>query len=206
VRIGMIVDGEAEYRSLSKLFSRIQISSTLLSPLKADIQPLAPVTQIAGAVKSRLKILAAKNVDLAIVLLDRESRPDCCGAMAEAIRVAITKMSASPRVAVVIKNRMFENWLIADCDALEQLRARFTVRPGQRQQIAPDKADSADGVSLLKAMVRQKDYNKVKDAVRIMSVAIPERLASNSRSFRRFLRILGHPAYRLQSRRSINPP
>jgi hypothetical protein len=201
MKIGVIVDGDAEYRSLPRLLARTDAAAVVLHPLKADIQPLAPIGQIVASVKSRLKILLARNVDLVVILLDRETREECPGAFAKSIQEKLKEMCAEPDVAVVVKNRTFENWLVADIDSLEELRGRYKVTTGHRAQIAPNRADYLDATAMIKSMTKGKDYDKVRDAVQILGIAVPERIAENSRSFRRFLRIVGHPKYLNQSRR-----
>ncbi|HYC93384.1 MAG TPA: DUF4276 family protein [Thermoanaerobaculia bacterium] len=201
MRLGFVVDGEAEYRSLPRLFASIGVNNVLLTPLKADIQPLAPIGQIAASVKPAIKILMAKRVDRAIVLLDRETRDECPGGFAASLADTLARVCPGPSFDVVVKNRQFENWLVADPDALSAQIGRFRLTDGQRRQIVPNKADTIDALALLKIVVRQHDYEKVKDAVRIMSHATAANMAENSRSFRRFLRVVGHPAYSTQSRR-----
>jgi len=199
MRVGFIVDGEAEYRALPGVYERLGVTATLLAPLKSDIQPLAPLRQIIGAVRIPLRIMRARGADLVIVLIDRETRDECAGAIASSIESALVQ-SCPLRISVVIKNRRFENWLLADPDALQQLKGRFKLESGHRSQIEPDKADHVDGLALLKRIVRQHDYSKVKDAVQILSRADPARMARNSRSFRRLMRVLGHGKYLSQSR------
>jgi hypothetical protein len=54
-------------------------------------------------------------------------------------------------------------------------------------------------VALLKRAAQGDAYEKVQDAKRILERADVLRLATNSRSFRRFLRVIEHPTYREQS-------
>jgi hypothetical protein len=201
MRIGFIVDGEAEYRSLPNIYARLAVSATLLTPLKSDIQPLAPVAQIAASVKVPLRIMRRRGADRVIILIDRETRNECPGEFAAALRTLLSRYCDASTVDIVTKDRRFENWLIADPDALEHLRGRFKLDAGQRSQIEPNKADAVDALTLLKRIVRRHDYSKVKDARRILAVAEPLRMARNSRSFRRLLRLIDHNSYRQQSRR-----
>ena len=64
------------------------------------------------------------------------------------------------------------------------------------------KADSVDALALLKQATRGDAYDKVQDAKRILEEVDVAQLAANSRSFRRFLRVIGHPEYRSQSARA----
>jgi hypothetical protein len=201
MRVGFIVDGEAEFRSLSGIYPRLGVSATLLAPLKSDIQPLAPLPQIAASIKIPLRIMHGRGADLVVVLLDREMRTECPGDLARSLSLLLSLSYPVPRIAVVMKDRRFENWLVSDPEVFRHFKARFRFESGHRSQVAPDKADHIDALAMLKRLVIQQDYSKVKDAVQILRHAEPSRMARNSRSFRRFLRLLGHPAYSLQSRR-----
>jgi hypothetical protein len=133
----------------------------------------------------------------------RESPPirdDCCGQIAAELRRLLGQRCRDD-VTVVVKNRTFENWLIADLDAFDELRARFRLSNATRNAVAPDKADHAAALSLLKASVRSGSYDKVADSRRILGRAEARRIARNSRSFRRLLRVVDHPTYADQSAR-----
>ena len=206
MRIGLIVDGQAEFRSLPTLIRRIDTSHVLLDPLFADIQPFAPLAQVVGEVRSKLPILQNRRIDHLIVLLDRESRPDCPGFMAKEIAEGIVRACAArlpeTSFSCVVKNSRFENWLISDLEALGRMNGRFMLSAAQRRAISPDRADNIDALAILKAAALDKPYAKVRDAMRIMERAQPRNLARNSRSFRRFLRLVGDPDYAEQSKRS----
>jgi hypothetical protein len=206
-RIGIIVDGEAEYRSFPELFGKLKENpAVLLSPLKADIQPYASVFQIASCVRSRVAILSGRGAERIVVVLDRETRDECPGEIARALASALQTVcdeSATIELRVVVKDRMYENWLIADTDSLTRQRARFSLADGVVRQIRRDKADGLDALEVLKGAVRRGQYEKVVDSIRIMSKADPLAIATNSRSFRRFLRLIDHPSYLSQSKRPI---
>lgn len=199
MRIGFLVDGEAEFRSLSLLYPRVRTSAVLLAPLVSGLQPLAPVGQLVGSINRRIPILRQRNVDVGIVLLDRETRPECAGCFAQHLEARFADL-VNPRIKVVIKDRCFENWLISDMLAITELPRRFAVESGQRQVVEPDRADRVDALAWLKRAARNKSYSKTEDAVRILRKADPGRMAMNSRSFRRLLRVMGDTRYRTQSR------
>jgi hypothetical protein len=56
-------------------------------------------------------------------------------------------------------------------------------------------------LQMLKRAAVRRDYDKAEDALRILTDAQPLRMAANSRSFRKFLRSVGHASYRTQSKR-----
>lgn len=199
-RVGVIVDGDSEYHALPKLLRRIpdtecQLVSTLLAP----IPPTATPGVIANSCRSRIEILARQQVSDIIVLLDREDDPDCPGSRALAIGSKLT-IPASCRGYVVIKDRMFENWLIADLNALKLFPKRYNITPAVERKVIGDRADSVNALALMKA-VTKPSYDKVPDSKKILSVADPMNMAANSRSFRHLLRVLGNTTYKDQSKR-----
>jgi hypothetical protein len=203
MRIGIIVDGEAEYRALPHLLRRLVTPHTVLDPLVADVQPFAPIPKIVGAVRRKLPIVASKDVDMLLLLLDRETRSECPGELATTIRVALENSCGGQHgigYGVVVKNRQFENWLVADDGTLRVMSARFEIAPAIVARITPNKADNVDALRILKDASRRDAYSKVADAVRILRQASPEQMALNSRSFRRMLRLVEHPAYVDQSK------
>jgi len=203
MRIGIIADGQAEYRSLPKLIERTKSKNTVVKVLYADIQPLAPVSQIVAAVKSKLPILRSKRVDMALILVDRENRDICPGTWAQQIEKTLKDNCGQIGISyfsVVIKDSCYENWLIGDIQVFEKMPKRFSVSASNVKRIIPNKADKVDAQSILERSAKGQDYDKVQDSVRIMNLADPLHIASNSRSFRRFLRLLEHESYKDQSR------
>src|SRR6266508_1858740 len=167
MKIGIIVDGVSERYAIPKLYGQL-IAATgneFILPVYAPIQPMAPDGVIARACRDRIGLLKARGANLVIVLLDREARDDCCGALADGIKMAAKGM-VSCNVSVVIKNRTFENWLIADLNALSIQRGRFSVTAGTRRAIVPDKADGVDGYQYVSRSVKGS-YDKVADSRKI---------------------------------------
>ncbi|MGD0863761.1 MAG: DUF4276 family protein [Candidatus Limnocylindrales bacterium] len=200
MRIGLVVDGETELDSFPAFCSRLFPNcghmhvKTLLAPMNGR----EPPGKIAKACESRLRILSSLGADLGIVVLDLESDTACPGSVATAIAQAVRNISPIP-VNVVLKDRMLENWLVADIDAVARLSARFRIRRADRSSVSPDKADRIDALALLRRTAQKKAYDKRRDGRNILASADPRAMASNSRSFRRFLRVLGHPGYQHQS-------
>lgn len=199
MKIGIIVDGDAEMKAFQCLTRRIKIQGVqLLKPIHADMQPKATAGQIAKAAEDKLGLLHARRADRIIVLIDRENRQACPGQWKDEIERAISKLGYS-QVRVVIKNRKFENWLIADVRVFEKLRARYQVTG---ILIAPDKADDVeDAEKLLNKIAVKVEYRKGRDAAQITALQDYLEVGRNSRSFRRFLRLIGHPHYRDQSKK-----
>lgn len=203
MRIGLIVDGEAEFRSLQGFDQRIETPHTLVGVLRADIQPYAPTPQIVRAVKGRVPTLANRRAELIFVLIDRENRDVCPGQWASELAQALETSYADYGVRafkVVIKNSCYENWLVSDTTAFAQMPQRFQLSTADVNRIRPNKADSVDAQAIIKRSTQGRAYDKVTDARRIVALANPLEMAANSRSFRKFLREIGHPRYRNQSR------
>jgi hypothetical protein len=106
-------------------------------------------------------------------------------------------------IAVVMKNRMLENWLVADFDTVSGLQGRFKFTAGDRASVIPNRADNVDALRMLKRAAGKRAYDKVADSQRILGSANPLRMADNSRSFRKFLRSIRHPTYQGQSQNPV---
>jgi hypothetical protein len=201
MRIGIVVDGVSEYASLAPVLSKVadRTGHVYLRVVKADIQPTAPFPVIARACRPSISQLAARGAELVLVVLDREDRPECPTEIANGVRHAL-EPEVDCRISIIVKDRQYENWLVADLHALRSHPARFHVTNAHRRAVEPNRADAADAAALLRAIVQRGSYEKVDDSRAIMATAEPERIAQHSRSFRKFLREAGHPRYQTQSK------
>ncbi|MCA1631430.1 MAG: DUF4276 family protein [Acidobacteria bacterium] len=203
MRVGIVVDGQAEFRSLPKIKERIGAPHVILNPLYADIQPFSSAPQIVGAVKTQLRILVRQGAEMALVLLDHESRQECPGAWAQEISQNLAHRYGGlgmAKLGVIVKNSCFENWLVSDIEAFIRMLRRINLIEAAKRAIQPNKADNVDAQEILKRAAQGDAYSKVADAIRIMMHIDPVRMAANSRSFRKFLREIEHPLYVTQSR------
>lgn len=202
MRIGIVVDGDAESQALKLLTQRISIPGTqLLDPIYANMQPRSTPGQIARSAKPKIDVLTARGVDKIVVLIDKEDRQECPSQFANDIEAAFGAIGCF-NIQVAVKNRKFENWLVADVDVFDQLRSRYRVTKTFRKAISPNKADSVpDAESLLNKIVLSGEYHKRRDAAQITGLQEADKMAQNSRSFRRFLRLVGHSNYLLQSKK-----
>jgi Domain of unknown function (DUF4276) len=201
MRIGMLVDGQAEYRSLPDLIPRIRTPNTLINPLYADIQPFAPVGQIAHTICTKLPVLAAKKAECALILIDRETRDTCPGEIAANLAARLQCHASTfglHSIQVVIKDRTFENWLLSDVSALAAFPVRFEITDSTERAILRG-VDRLDGAKIFRQISAKSEYEKIKDAKRILAKADPDKMGKASRSFRRMLRVVGHPDYLDQS-------
>lgn len=197
MRIALLTEGAAEYGSLPALLPQINRESpnTFLKPLKINVAPDVAPGIIARECKSRISIAAAKGADLVVVVLDREQQNTCPGQIARILEAAIIEVCTRLPVRVVLKDRLYENWLIADMNALACQPKRFQVTKAKRKKVEPNKADQADGLALIKSMAVGPDYNKVQDAAKICHHLDIFQAALHSRSFRHFLHIAGIPQF-----------
>ena len=202
MKIGIVVEGKAESQALKLLTRRIKIEGVqLLAPAYADMQPKSEPDQIAGKAIKQVKIQRTRGADLIVVLIDRENREECPPEFARQLEQAFKRLGYD-NIRVVIKNRTFENWLIADIDALKKLSGLFSVTRSFEKTVSPNKADTVgDAEALLKKIAVNHRFHKRRDASAITAVQEALEMARNSRSFRRFLRVVGHPQYLTQSKK-----
>lgn len=195
MKIGLLVDGRAEYEGLPHLLPRLGSPHVILNPLLCDIQPYASPGQIALAASKRFAILLPKGVALIVILLDKERRKECTGELAMAIereaRARLAALKSAADVKVIFKVPMFENWFVADPDALGGMKGRFEKVERIAKQATPNRADAVDALGLLKTCSKDRTFDKVRDGVAICKVLEPARAAANSRSFRKLLKELG---------------
>jgi hypothetical protein len=205
LRVGIIVEGDGEFGGLPKLWPRVQGSHRIVRTLKSNFAPDGPTGHIAMEAAKTARILVTERVDRIVLLLDMEARAGCPGLLAEELAAEVQKRLGDScpiaGVGVVVKMRAFENWLVADPQAIRALPGLFDKASAATGRVSPDKADRVDAIKLLKNCMRAgRTYHKRRCAEEICSRLDPLRAASNSRSFRKLLRELGVPKYRNQSR------
>lgn len=194
MKIGLLVDGRAEYSALPYLLERIVSPHTILrNPLLCDIQPFASPAQIAHVASKSFPILLHRGADRILILIDKESRQDCTAELAASVeKEASSRLDRSDVVVkVIFKVKMFENWFVADPDALLGISGRFEKVERIAKQVSPNRADAVDALGLLKTCSKDRTFDKVRDGVAICKVLDPARAAAVSRSFRKLLKELG---------------
>ncbi len=206
MRVGVVVDGEAEYRTIATLVAKLP-GAPVIIPLLADIQPYSSPKSIAAAV--RRKVNSLRNCAKIVVLIDLEQNDYCPGVWAREIEEEIERQcDVSCPVYVVVKVRMYENWLLGDPNGINQRSSIFRFSAKDIRAIEPDKADHIlDPVRMLTDAKRKtgtkkgQEYKKVEDAYHLVQRVDPLVVAENSRSFRKFLGVLGVEPYRNQTKR-----
>jgi hypothetical protein len=202
--IFLIVDGDSEYASLPGLFDELRaLTGASFTIAKFDIQPLAPVGTIVRQCSSAVRQAISRGASSVVVLLDQETRSECPGQFAQSIASELRLVASD--VEVVVKTRTFENWVVADIVALRTLGGMFTVSQSMAASVQPNKADNVSALKLLQQARQQIEYDKVRDAKKIMAKANVTGIGEQSRSFRRLLRQVGCASYKDQSRLPVAP-
>lgn len=200
-RIGIIVEGQSEFESLPVVWKRLvdTCEFEFRQVKNPDIQPSGPIGKNIRQCLKSIRALSVFKPSLVVILLDRDSDERCPGQISAELAQALERESEH-QICVVIKNRCFENWLIANLAAVQRVNG-FTVSNSIIRRIGVNNADNVDAARTLSECCQSRSgYQKVKDSRRILEAASVDRIASNSRSFRRLLRCLGHPAYISNSR------
>jgi hypothetical protein len=194
MKIGFLVEGQAEYYSLPKLFPRLRSRHKLLNPLLCPMQPLSTPGQIAYVASKKFPLLLERKVDRIVILIDKETRQECTGELASAIANAASerlgKLSSRVALSVVIKVARYENWLVADPASLQALPGLFAEVGAVANKVTGQRADLVDGLALLKKCAVTGGYDKTRGAVAICKKLDPDRASDNSKSFAKFLRVL----------------
>ena len=205
MKIGLIVDGVSEYRSLNLISARIENGRhVILPPLKANIQPSNPAGVIVSRCREQIaNVFVVQPIDRLIVLIDLDKSNACAIVRAKELQDAFdaAKFGLKFGTYVVLKNDRFENWLVADTHSFLASK-KFALTASQAKAIT-GRADDVDATELLHTAARVASgkakrhfrYDKVSDAKVIMSAADPYEIARNSRSFRRFLKLVGCTTY-----------
>jgi Domain of unknown function (DUF4276) len=197
MRIGLLVDGRGEYHGLREIRQRLS-PHPIVEVLLCDLQPKSTPAQMALAASKKAPILELRTVDAIVLLVDKEDRSECTGELAAAIQSAassrLKSLGIGVPVHVVLKVSKLENWLVADPQALRELAGLFDDVDRIERQVAGGRADSVDASALLRGCARRGNFEKVRETLAICRKLDPARAATNSRSFRKFLKVLEHPA------------
>ncbi|WNY33273.1 hypothetical protein Q9Q99_14100 [Curtobacterium flaccumfaciens] len=115
-------EGQGEFSAFKHLFGSLVVSTGTLSStvLRVACQPDGPVKGIAKACGAALRQAKARNVELFVLVIDREQQQEPVGVLAEVLRRELEQSGPWPfEIKVVYKDRAFENWLVADVKAVQ---------------------------------------------------------------------------------------
>lgn len=203
MKVGIVIEGIGEIPAFKFLIPKINSPFNILhQAVRADLQPKAKPNQVAASAKNAITYLIRKDVKLIIILIDKEDN-DSASAFAQQLESSFNKIYKNVAIKVVVKDSCIENWLIADIDALRAQPKRFIKIQSIEDLIIPNKSDSVNAQDLFNRITNKHNYDKGSDPARIARHQDPDRIASNSRSFRRFLRVLENPKYKQQSKNPI---
>ena len=161
---------------------------TLLNPIYANVSPLAPIPLLVKQLEPRIRLAVSRRAELVLVILDSEKAASCPGERATQITTAFANMGVT-NCTVVLKHTRFENWLIADREALYSCPGLFPA--ASRLNYPKGRADSVDALRLLTTTMGNKVvYSKMRHPEKVLAHADIIRMRANSRSFNKFLRTL----------------
>jgi len=196
VTIGLITEGEAEYYALPLLHRENLVPRCPpLKPLSlGGIGGEASPRAIAARVKPKVLEHWARGVNRVLVCVDRELRDDCPGRFAHSVLRELDQVLAARRrpecsVRVVVADRAFEAWLLADAAGLHT-RGVFQRRPGFASFEGKLGARNRRGVVELESLLG-RPYEKLVDAAKIFRKVRFANARMRSRSLHKLLRELG---------------
>lgn len=166
--VGIIVEGDAEFAALPLLHRRSLVPRCPpLRPINlggvgSDRKPIG----IAKLVAPKVIQLHAARCERIVVCFDREQRAECAPGLAQAVaRELATELAARgksiPEVHVVIADRAFEAWLLADAAGLHE-RGLLSRAPTFHSFEGQLGAQGRKGVVELSRLLG-RDYSKTKD-------------------------------------------
>ena len=204
-KVGVVTEGESEVRGLPMIYPQLEqrLGLQILRPIRASVDPLAPVAVLARGARTGIQMAFSRGAQLVVFLVDREMSQTSAPIRAAEIEEKL-RSDIDDRIRVVVKDRSFENWLIASPEGFRAQRARY-ARPERIERAAvPDKADKVvDPCGVINSAMTKGQYDKTGDAPKILAAANIDSIAANSRSFRRFLAVLGDPVFCSGSRRPV---
>lgn len=209
MKVGIVVDGDLERETIGAICRKLDATwdTQLLPVVKAIITPTAPIATIARSCAAPIRQLFLRGADRVVVLIDLERDNRLCAVqLSRQLRSAIIstqpgfELPSEDALEVVVKRTTFENWLIADVEAVNGC-SRLRLSRSAERTIIPGKADNVNALEMLKRSAVGMSYDKMRDGRTIAERVKPQAIAIHSRSFRRFLRVAGHPVYAGQSAR-----
>lgn len=199
--IGVLVEGETEYRALPLLRQLIATCPPLkqinLHGVGSDRKPIG----IAKLVAPKVIELHAGGCERVVVCFDREQRADSAPTLARDVTAALAAELAKrgkagpPNLHVVIADRAFEAWLLAGADELHAkglFKSLPTFACFEGQLGAEGKKGTVELTRLL-----GREYGKTKDgptlfgSLDIVATRTHAPGARGSRSFDKLLRSIG---------------
>jgi hypothetical protein len=164
-RIGLVVEGETEYRALPLLLQHLGLSTTSPSifhgqSVNASVQDLVKYRLLTHA-----RTQLAKKASQVIVVLDRETRPESADVFGKALAKELRRQlrgceseHAARRVFVAVADRRFENWLLADPEGVS--KSKLLGKKANLVGRVACHADDRDALEVLREAIARGWYNK----------------------------------------------
>lgn len=182
--VGIIVDGPGDFASLKK---RFRVGCKILKTDGPRGHSALP-EEIAMKSRKQVGILSAFKCALVIVLIDFEMRTQPYNEFVADLRECFKAVDFPTTVSVVVANRMFENWYLADIEYLSTQKA--FLRVGIKQKIFEGK----HGKNEIKRFMRQgESYSETKHGPPMFEVLRFDCARANSGSLDDFLKCVSMP-------------
>jgi hypothetical protein len=197
-----VVEGDAEFDALPRLHKKSLIAgcpplrATNMGGIGSDITPTAIARRVVGSVIAH----QAAGRTKVVVCFDREQRQECPGELALAVLSALRDELAkhnrsSSDVHVVVADRAFEAWILADADGLHK-RGALARAPSFHSFEGSLGLSSAKGKADLTKLL-SRTYSETSDGPKLfeqIDFACARKFevrGHRSRSLDKFLRTLG---------------
>ena len=163
--VGLVLEGNTEYNAIPLLLQRLGVRTGAPSvfngqPVHASIRSLVE-NRLIRYVRTQL----VKATGTVLVILDRETRPQSASEFGKRVFTEMIRQvkrldgeEASKRIAVVVADRSFENWLLADPEGIarSKLLRRNTRIVGQ----VACHADDRNAKELLQRSMARRWYER----------------------------------------------
>jgi hypothetical protein len=199
MRIGIIGEGDTEYYSVPTLVAQLGHTVVGVHNLCGVGDDYPWEALFAKKIYPYVRSFAIKPLtsrpDRVVVVLDRESRSECCGGLAETARQLVAQELASENLriplSVILANRQFECWLLANVTALDG-------SPLLRGPISPllgAAVDEKDVLGIIKANLKRGcgwDKPRYGKALAQKLDLADQAVLGRSRSLRKFVKEVGN--------------
>jgi hypothetical protein len=157
--IGLVLEGQTEYKSLPEMLDRLGIHYTRPSCINGQAEDASTTDVVKYLILPHVRWQLQKNVDIVVVVVDLERRQCSAGAFRDTLRNEIVRQlrdsepsAPTEKVRVVVCNRTFENWLLADPGGM----GRSALIEKDLTRAVECHSDQKDALPLLKSAFRRK--------------------------------------------------
>ena len=183
--IGIVTEGPCEVTALPALLQQLNVNFARPVHFGGQATELPIRTLMEKKIIPTAKLLiAAKSVSRIVIVFDREARTDTAISVSRRAHSVAARLITSHPVAVIVADRMFENWLIAGgppVGASSLIRNPFPLRYKRD-------SDGFDGLEALKKAMTPHTYQKIRHAPALAKLVTPTDpgVRTRSKSLRAF--------------------